>query len=139
MAEQSRNQKKQRPKRVKELKHFPFESFDEFKKARMEHVVNIGIDREAALEWVKRRMEGIPPPSSWLRSQVLFLASLTFIVPIGFIIYAIITKSWLLLIALPVLWIGFFIFHNPYPQGFIRSGLISLTFGGLKTRGQVCL
>lgn len=131
MIEQSKNQKKQRPKRVEELKHFPFKCFDEFKKAGMEHVVNIGIDREAALEWVKRRMEGIPPPSSWLRSQVLFLASLTFIVPIGFIIYAIVTKSWLLLIALPVLWIGFVIFHNPYPQGFIMSGLILFTFGGL--------
>lgn len=131
MTEQSKNQKEQRPKRVEELKHFPFKSFDEFKKAGMEHIANIGIDREVALEWVKRRMEGIPPPSSWLRLQVLFLASLTFIVPTGFIIYVIVTKTWLLFLSLPVLWIGFSIFHNPYPQRFIRSGLIFITFGGL--------
>lgn len=129
--EQSKNQKEQRPKRVEELKHFPYASFVEFKKARMEHGVNISIDREAALVWASQRMEGIPPPSSWLKLQVLFLASLTYIVPIGLIIYAIVTNSWFVLIALPVLWIGFFIFHNPYSKKITRSGLILFTFGGL--------
>lgn len=76
-------------------------------------------------------MKGIPVPPPWLKFQVTFLASLTFIVPIGFIIYVIATQSWLLLLALPVLWFGFTTFHNPHLQGSIKTVLIFLTYGGL--------
>lgn len=125
------NKSETNPKQVEELKHFPFKNFAELKKAGMDGVANIAIDREAALEWVKRRMKGIPTPPPWLKFQVTFLASLTFIVPIGFIIYVIATQSWLLLLALPVLWFGFTTFHNPYLQGSIKTVLIVLTYGGL--------
>ena len=131
MTEQPKNQSEQTPKRVEDLKNFPFKNFEELKKAGADGKANIAIDREAALEWVKRKMKGIPTPPPWLKFQVTFLASLTFIVPIGFIIYAVASQSWLLLLALPVLWFGFTTFHNPYLQGSTKTILIVLTYGGL--------
>lgn len=125
------NKSEAKPKQVEELKHFPFKNFEELKKAGMDRAANIAIDREVALEWVKRRMKDIPIPPPWLKFQVTFLASLTFIVPIGFIIYVITTQSWLLLLALPVLWFGFTTFHNRYLQVSIKNVLIVLTYGGL--------
>ena len=67
------------------------------------------------------------------------MGSLTFIVPIGLIVYIVVTKTWLLLLALPLLLIGFLIFHPGLAKllgsvrgGLIfRGGLILLTFGGL--------
>jgi Flp pilus assembly protein TadD len=119
----------QKPKRVEELEHFPFKSFDEFKKRVIEGIANIRVDRGAALQWAQNGIYS----SAWLRKQCLFLSLLPFIAGIGFIMYAIVTKSWLLLLALPVLLIGFFIFHPSSAPifGFIRSGVIGLTLIGL--------
>lgn len=118
-----------KPKHVEELEHFPFKNFDELKKRVSEGVANLSVDRSAALQWIQNGIYS----SGWQRAQALFLASLTFIVPIGLIVYIVITKSWLLLLALPLLLIGFFIFHPSQAMmlGPIRSGLILLTFGGL--------
>ena len=115
--------------KVEELKHFPFKNFQEFKKACFEGVVQPGVDSGVALQWAQNGIYS----SGWLRAQALFLAFLPFIAAIGFIIYAIVSKSWLLLLALPILLIGFFIFHPSSAMifGFIRSGLIFLTFVGL--------
>lgn len=123
------NKSEAKPKHVEELKHFPFKTFDELKKKRTEGVASIGVDRSVALQWIQNGIHS----TKWQRTQALFLASLTFIVPIGFIIYAIVTQTWLLLLALPVLIIGFFIFHPGQAMllGPIRSGLIILTFIGL--------
>lgn len=122
-------QKEQKPKRVEELKNFPFKTFAELKKATTEGVANVGIDRGVALQWAQNGIYS----SSWLRAQALILAFLPFVAAIGFVIYAIATKSWLLLLALPVLLICFFIFHpsSAMMLGFIRSGLIGLVFVGL--------
>ncbi len=122
-------QTEQKPKRVEELKNFPFKTFVELKKATTEGVANIGIDRGVALQWAQNGIYS----SSWLRTQALLLAFLPFIAAIGFVIYAIATKSWLLLLALPVLLICFFIFHPSSAMifGFIRNGLIGLAFIGL--------
>ena len=122
-------QTEQKPKRVEELKNFPFKTFVELKKATTEGVANIGIDRGVALQWAQNGIYS----SSWLRTQALLLAFLPFIAAIGFVIYAIATKSWLLLLALPVLLICFFIFHPSSAMifGFIRNGLIGLAFTGL--------
>jgi hypothetical protein len=122
-------EQEQKPKRVEELEHFPFESFDELKKRVNEGVANLGVDRSVALQWIQNGVHS----TGWQRTQALFLASLTFIVPIGLIVYIVITKTWLLLLALPLLLIGFFIFHPSQAMmlGPIRSGLILLTFGGL--------
>jgi len=122
-------EQKPKPKRVEELEYFPFTSFDELKKRVSEGVASLGVDRSAALQWIQNGIYS----SKWQRAQALFLASLTFIVPIGLIVYVVITKNWLLLLALPLLLIGFFIFHPSQAMmlGPIRSGLILLTFGGL--------
>ncbi|MEX1087290.1 MAG: hypothetical protein WD312_02925 [Candidatus Paceibacterota bacterium] len=122
-------EQKPKPKRVEELEYFPFKSFDELKKRVNEGVANLGVDRSVALQWIQNGIHS----TGWQRAQALFLASLTFIVPIGLIIYIIVTQTWLLLLALPLLLIGFFIFHPSQAMmlGSIRSGLILLTFGGL--------
>lgn len=127
--ENNNEQRERKPKQVEELKHFPFKTFSELKKATIEGIANIGVDRGVALKWAQNGIYS----SSWLRSQALFLAFLPFIAAIGFVIYAVATKSWLLLLALPLLLIGFIIFHPGMAMmfGFIRSGLIGLTFIGL--------
>ena len=112
--ENNNEQKEQKPKRVEELKNFPFKTFAELKKATTEGVANVGIDRGVALQWAQNGIYS----SSWLRTQALILAFLPFIAAIGFVIYAIATKSWLLLLALPVLLICFFIFHPSHPYNF---------------------
>lgn len=116
-------------KRVEELEHFPFKNFDEFKKQITEGLANITVDRSVALNWVQNGIYS----SAWQRWYALFLASFTFTVPIGFIAYTVITKTWILLLALPLLLVGFLIFHPNQAMmlGKIRSGLILLTFGGL--------
>lgn len=127
--ENNNEQKEQKPKQVEELKNFPFKTFSELKKASTEGVANVGIDRGVALQWAQNGIYS----SKWLRTQALFLALLPFIAAIGFVIYAIATKSWLLLLALPVLLICFFVFHPSSAMvfGFIRSGLIGLVLIGL--------
>ena len=122
-------QTEQKPKSVEELKHFPFGTFAEFKKATMEGVANVGVDRGVALQWAQNGIYS----SKWLRVQALLLALLPFVAAVGFVIYAIASKSWLLLLALPVLLIAFFIFHPSSAMifGAIRSGLIGLSFVGL--------
>lgn len=119
-------EQKPKPKRVEELEYFPFKNFDELKKRVSEGVANIGVDRSAALQWIQNGIYS----SKWQRAQALFLASLTFIVPIGLIAYIVITKTWLLLLALPLLLIGFFIFQNIY-LGSIRNIFAFIIFVGL--------
>lgn len=121
-------EKEQKPKRVEELEHFPFKSFDEFKKRVNEGIANLSVDRNAALQWIQNGIYS----TGWQRAQALFLLSLNLIAPIGLIIYIVVTKTWLLLLALPLLVIGFFLFHpGATILGPIRSGFILLTFGGL--------
>jgi hypothetical protein len=122
-------QQEQKPKRVEELSNFPFETFQEFRKANMEGVAQPGVDRAVALQWAQN---GIYAPGI-LRAQTVFLMLLPYIAALGFIIWAIVSKSWLMLLALPVLLIAFFIFHPSAAMifGIIRSGFIGLSFVGL--------
>lgn len=122
-------QQEQKPKRVEELLNFPFKSFQEFKKANMEGVAQPGVDQGVALQWAQN---GIYAPGI-LRAQTVFLMLLPYIAALGFIIWAIVSKSWLMLLALPVLLIAFFIFHPSAAMifGIIRSGFIGLSFVGL--------
>ena len=115
--------------RVEELNNFPFKTFQEFKKANLEGVAQPGIDRSVALNWAQN---GIYAPRI-LRIQTAFLMLLPYIAFIGFIIWSIASKSWLMLLALPVLLISFFIFHPGAAMifGIIRSGFIGLSFVGL--------
>jgi hypothetical protein len=86
----------------------------------------VGIDRSLALNWSN---QGIHSPKS-LKIQVLFLGLMTYIIPLCFILYVIFSQNWLLFLFLPVLVIGFFIFHPSQAMilGPIRGGLILLTF-----------
>ncbi len=122
-------QQEQKPKRVEELSNFPFKSFQEFRKAYMEGVAEPGVDRGVALQWA---LNGIYAPGI-LRAQTVFLMYLPYIAVLGFIIWAIVSKSWLMLLALPVFLIAFFIFHPSAAMvfGIIRSGFIGLSFVGL--------
>ena len=122
-------ERKPTPKHVEELEHFPFKSFDELKKRVNEGVANLGVDRSVALRWIQNGIYS----TGWQRAYALFLGSLTYIVPIGLIVYIVVTQTWLLFLAWPLLIIGFFIFHPSQvmlPES-IRSGLILLIFGGL--------
>lgn len=114
--------------KVEELDYFPFKTFQEFRKALLEGIAQPGIDRGVALHWVQG---GIYSPR-WLRIYALILAFLPFIAAIGFVIYAVVSKSWLLLLALPLLLIGFYVFHPSSAMVFgpIRSLFIFLTFIG---------
>jgi len=114
--------------KVEELEFFPFKDFKEFRKAYFEGIMQPGVDRGIALNWA----QGGIYASNFLRIQAMFLAFLPFIAAISFVIYAIVSKSWLLLFALPVLLIGFFLFHPSAAMvfGFIRSIFMFLTFAG---------
>lgn len=117
-----------KPKTVEELSKFPFKTFQEFRKSNIEGVASLGADRGVALKWAQ---DGIYSPA-WLRYYALFLALLPFLAAIGFIIYSIVSGSWLLLLALPFLLISYFIFHPSAAMIFgpLRSGFIGLIFIG---------
>ena len=126
------NSESKKPKIVEDLDNFPFKNFQEFKKSNIEGVAHVGVDRAVALQWAQN---GIYCPRS-LRYYALFLTFLPFLAAIGFVIYSIISSNWLLLLALPILLIAFFIFHPSSAMilGPIRSGFIGLTFFGLFSR-----
>jgi hypothetical protein len=122
----------QEPKKVtqvEELNNFPFKTFQEFKKAVIEGIAQPGIDRSVALSWAQK---GIYSPSV-LRAQMTFLMLLPYVAILGFAIWAIVSKSWLMLLTLPVLLIAFFMFHPSSAMifGIIRSGFIGLSFVGM--------
>jgi len=113
-------------KKVEELQHFPFKDFKEFNKANLEGIIQIGIDRLVALRWA----QGGIYSSRFLRMQTIFLMFLPYLAAIGFIVYSILSKNWLLLLALPIFFVGFFLFSPGAAMIFgpMRSGLILLTF-----------
>lgn len=115
--------------KVEELENFPFETFEEYRKAVFEEVAQPGVDRSIALQWAQ---SGKYAPK-FLNISVTFLGFLPFITAIGFITYATIAKSWLLLIALPVLIIAYFVFHPSFARllGPIHGLLVIAMFGGL--------
>lgn len=114
---------------VEELNHFPFNNFREFRKAILEGGVQLGVDRGSALHWAQN---GVYAPR-FLRLQTNFFAFLPFIALIGFVIWVLISKSWLMLLGLPVFLIAFFLFHPSSAPifGVIRTSLIGLSFIGL--------
>jgi len=115
--------------KVEQLDHFPFHNFQEFNKAVFEGVAHPGVDRGVALQWSQG---GKYAPTS-LRLMNTFFTFLPFLAALGFIVFAIATRTWLLLIALPVLFIAFFIFHPGSAMIFgpTRSLFILMSFGGL--------
>jgi len=115
--------------KVEKLKHFPFKNFQELKKSQLEGVAQIGIDRSVSLQWIQG---GIHCPRH-LTYYAIFLASLPLIVGVCFILYSLISKTWLLLLALPLLLVSNFLFHPGFKVmlGLISKILIFLSFVGL--------
>lgn len=116
-------------KKVEELKNFPFKSFQEFKKTHLEGVAHPGVDRSVALQWAQNGIYA----GTFLKLRTMFLLLLPYFAVIGFIIYIVLSKHWLLFLTLPVFIIAFLIFHPGSAMifGLIRSGLIGLTIFGL--------
>jgi hypothetical protein len=111
--------------KVEELKFFPFGNFQEFQRAVYGDIVRPGVDPGIALKWAQG---GIYAPAV-LTFQIMVLSlCLPHLPVIGFIVYAIATKTWLLLLALPILYIGFYVLH---PAAAAVFGLARMVFIGL--------
>ena len=117
---------------VEEIDNFPFPSFKEFRTAYLEGIAYPEVDRDIAFRWAQG---GLYSTKS-LRIIATFLSLLPHFVVIGFIIYtiiyAIVAKNWLYLLALPIFLIALFLFHPGSAAifGFIRTLFIGLIFAG---------
>lgn len=115
--------------RVSDLRNFPFDDFQDFQKAHKLGGVTVGVDMGTAREWVRR---GRYAPR---RAEVVVMYQLLYWLPhlavLSFVIYSLVTRSWLLLLALPLFLIAFFLF-NPAAKvwGLIRTiPIILMHFG----------
>jgi len=123
------NETQDKPKTVEELGHFPFATFAEVRAKVNEGVAHIGVDRSVALQWIQNGIYS----TTWQRIRGLIMASMIFLVPIGLLVYAVMTGTWWLLVALPFLVIAYFMLHPSSGAMFgpLRTLLIVFTFGGL--------
>jgi len=114
---------------VQDLDNFPFKSFSEFKKAVFENIAQPGVDRGIALQWAQNGKY----LSRYLQIKTYLLTFLPYITLIIFTIWLIATKNWLMLLTLPLLVLGYFLFHPAMAMAFglIRSGFIWISFIGL--------
>lgn len=115
--------------KVEELDNFPFKSFSEYRHAVAEGKAGLDVDRSVALNWSYNGIHS----TSGVRLKATIFSLLPFIAALGFIVYIVMTGSWLMLLWLPVLAILFFMFH-PSGQlmfGFIRTLFVWGTFIGL--------
>ncbi len=94
--------------RVSDLKNFPFNTFQDFQKARTLGDVIVGVDMGTAREWAQKGRYA-PKKAAGVVLQLLHL--LPFLVILSFIIYSLVSQGWLLLLALPLFFVAFFLFH----------------------------
>lgn len=115
--------------RVEELTYFPFPSFEKVMEAVVSGDACYAVDRGFALKWAQG---GVYAPRS-----VVILTTLSAWLPIlaalSFVIWIFISKNWAMFLALPVLLIGYAVYHPGLGSllGPIRTLLIGLTFVGL--------
>lgn len=93
--------------RVGDLRNFPFDDFQDFQKARTLGDVIVGVDMGTAREWARKGRYTLKKA----RIQVSLLHLLPYFSILGFIIYLLVIRSWLLLLALPLFLVAFFLFH----------------------------
>lgn len=93
--------------RIDNLKNIPFKSFDELNYAITTGEVQIGVARDVAVQWTRN---GIHLPDS-TKTQTTLLSLVPILTTIGLIAYIIYTGSWLMILTLPLIVIGFFVFH----------------------------
>ncbi len=98
--------KKQNTMRVEGLQHFPFKNIDELKNRISDGKATASVRRDASLKWIQNGVYSTREQ----RARASLLASLSLNIPvICFIIYIILTKTWILFIALPIFFITFFL------------------------------
>lgn len=115
---------------VSELEHFPFKTFGEYKKATIEGVASIAVDRGVALNW---SYNGGQYASGWVRFKAITFMILPLVSAFGLVVYIFLTGSWWLLLALPVVVVLYFMFHPTAAMIFgpIRSFFVLLAFAGV--------
>ncbi len=105
--------------RVSDLRNFPFDDFKDFQKAYTLGGVMVGVDMGTAREWA---LKGRYAPQKVERVVFQLLYLLPYLVVLSFVIYSLVIRSWLLLLALPLFLVAFFLF-NPAAKvwGLIRT------------------
>jgi len=114
---------------VENLIGFPYESYSEFKKKWNSGNIQMGVDFGLAREWAMSGGLYVPETLTVLLNLVnlSMFSSL-----IGFVIYVFVIKSYLYLLALPLLVIGFFLAHPVFSRnsGCLSPGYFLLTGAG---------
>lgn len=112
--------------RVSDLGNFPFDNFQHFQEAYKVGIVSVGVDMGTAREWLLRTGRYAPKITGY---RLLYLSP--YLATLGFIIYCVAVRSWLLLLALP-LFVGAFFMFNPGARifGVLRTVLIILVHLG---------
>ncbi len=115
--------------KVELLGDFPFTNFKEYTEAYKSGKVDFNLDHVYAFQWA----QGLAYTPRSVRVQTENLALLPLVAIIAILIYIFIMKSWLLLLALPLLIFGYIIFNPSFTQRmpFISLPATFLTFGAL--------
>jgi predicted membrane protein len=114
--------------RVEELTKFPFTTFQGFRDAHRDGRCYVAVDRSVALSWA---YGGHKYSTRSLSFFVAILAAVPYFAVIGFVVYSILSRSWLLLLALPAFVFAHLFFHPSMRfAGILRSVPIWLSVLG---------
>lgn len=127
---------------VQKLEHFPCKSYDDFiEQWSNGKIVGMGVDRMIALRWMTN---GKFSTTLWSHMATL-LQLLPWLTYLGFIVVVVVLGKWLLLLALPLFFLLFFI-STPsaaHILGILRTGILCLLIGfcayGLFTNSSTAL
>jgi hypothetical protein len=114
--------------KVEDLAWFPFKTFQEFKTAHREGLCRIWVDRSGALEYV-RVGKYVGTSTRLLLKMLLYIPHIAVIL---FLVYAVGSGSWLLLLALPLFVVAYVLFH---PSTQLLLGLLRTISIGLSLLG----
>jgi len=93
---------------VEELTSFPFTTFREFRDAHREGRCYLAVDRSVALSWA---YGGHKYSTQSLSFFVILLSAVPYFAVLGFAVYSVLSKSWLLLLAIPAFVLAYLFFH----------------------------
>ncbi|MFC1974393.1 hypothetical protein ACFLVA_00050 [Chloroflexota bacterium] len=112
--------------RVSDLRSFPFDDFQDFQKARTLGDVKVGVDESMVKQWA---LKGRYTPKKAERVVHRLVYFVPFLVVLSFVIYSLVSRSWLLLLALPLFPVAYTIFWSKF-LGLIRTIPIILMHAG---------
>jgi len=114
---------------VEELPNFPFPSFAKYSEANASGDAWLSADRAFALRWTQAG--GYAPRSTQILTSIF--TWLPIFGALSYFIWIIGSKSWIMLVTLPLLLVGYAVYHPGLGSllGPIRTLLIGLTFVGL--------